>query len=191
MIVAYVRVSTAEQSLNLQLDAVKAAGAERTFTDVASGNRDDRPGLIAAIAFARPGDTLLVWRLDRLGRSLPHLVATLNDLSTRNIGFRSLTESIDSGTAGGRLVLNLFASLASFERDLLRERTMAGLNAARARGRVGGRPQIMTLKMVSKAQTLLAEPNVKVADVCKIMGVGRSTLYRHTKQAKASAATPK
>lgn len=141
MHIGYARVSTTDQHLDLQTDALHAAGCERLYTDTVSGAKVDRPGLTAALDACRPGDTLVVWKLDRLGRSLPHLVETVRDLIARGVGFQSLQESIDTTTSGGKLVFHIFASLAEFERDLIRERTNAGLSAARARGRKGGRPK--------------------------------------------------
>src|SRR3954467_10501673 len=138
MLVGYARVSTEDQNLDLQRDALTRAGCERIFTDVASGAKDDRTGLAGALAFLRPGDTLVVWKLDRLGRSLKHLIETVTALQARKIGFRSPQESIDTTTSGGKLIFHVFGALAEFERDLIRERTQAGLQAARARGRKGG-----------------------------------------------------
>src|SRR5579883_1047101 len=140
MQIGYARISTGDQTLALQEDALRKAGCERLFQDIASGARAERPGLAKALEQLRAGDTLVVWRLDRLGRSLQHLLATLTDLDKRGIGFKSLTENIDTTTPGGRLVFHIFGSIAEFERDLIRERTNAGLNAARARGHKGGRP---------------------------------------------------
>jgi DNA invertase Pin-like site-specific DNA recombinase len=140
MLVGYARVSTVDQRLDLQQDALRDAGCERIFTDTASGAKAARPGLTAALETCRAGDILVVWKLDRLGRSLTHLVETVHALATRGIGFRSLQEQLDTTTSGGKLIFHIFASLAEFERDLIRERTNAGLAAARARGRKGGRP---------------------------------------------------
>src|SRR5207248_9019601 len=145
MLIGYARVSTHDQTLDLQQDALEKAGCGKIFTDTASGAKAERKGLEEALAYVREGDTLVVWRLDRLGRSLKHLLETITTLNTRKIGFKSLTESIDTTTSNGRLIFNIFASLAEFERDLIRERTKAGLQAARARGRVGGRPKVKTL----------------------------------------------
>src|ERR671917_1025350 len=145
MQIGYARVSTEEQTLNLQLDALKAAGCEQIFTDRVSGARAERPGLTNALGHLRDGDTLVVWRLDRLGRSLPHLIETVTALAARGVGFKSLTESIDTTSSGGKLIFHIFGALAEFERDLIRERTHAGLTAARARGKVGGRPRAEAL----------------------------------------------
>jgi len=143
MLIGYARVSTHEQDLSLQLDDLKRAGCEKIFEDKVSGAKTDRPGLQEALEYVREGDTLLVWRLDRLGRSLIHLIETVSQLEERGIGFRSLQESIDTTSSGGRLVFQIFGALAEFERNLIRERTLAGLSAARARGRTGGRPKAL------------------------------------------------
>src|SRR4029450_13518367 len=141
MLIGYARVSTHDQTLALQQDALKQAGCERLFTDTASGAKADRPGLDQAVSFARSGDTLVVWKLDRLGRSLPHLIETVTGLQDRGIGFKSLTEQIDTTTSGGKLIFHVFAALAEFERDVIRERTQAGLQAGPARGCPGGGPR--------------------------------------------------
>src|SRR3990170_7616784 len=141
MQIGYARVSTEEQTLELQKDALTAADCSRIFSDVASGANTERQGLAEALNFVRSGDTLVVWKLDRLGRSLKHLIETIRDLEQRQVSFKSLTENIDTTTSGGKLVFHLFGALAEFERDLIRERTQAGLAAARARGRMGGRPK--------------------------------------------------
>jgi len=175
----YARVSTTSQDASLQHDALTAAGCARVWTDVASGSRDDRPQLAQLLERLLPGDTLVVWRLDRLGRSLPHLLATVNELQGRGVGFRSLTESIDTTTAGGRLVFSIFGALADFERQLIRERTIAGLEAARARGRVGGRPTVMGPERIEAARALLAQPGATVTGVAAHLGVSRNTIYRN------------
>lgn len=138
MLLGYARVSTADQTLALQQDALTAVGCARIFTDTASGAKADRSGLAEALAYARPGDTLVVWRLDRLGRSLLHLIQTIGMLEAHGIGFKSLTEQMDTTTSGGKLIFHIFAALSDFERRLIQERTQAGLTAARARGRRGG-----------------------------------------------------
>jgi DNA invertase Pin-like site-specific DNA recombinase len=176
--VGYCRVSTADQNLDLQIDALEKAGCQKVFSDVASGAKDDRTGLAAALEFARPGDRLVVWRLDRLGRSLPHLIATVNGLRDRGVAFKSLTESIDSSSASGRLIFGIFSSLASFERELIRERCMAGLAAARSRGRIGGRPASLDEAKVSMVRTVLRDPNSSVTELARTLGVSRSTIYR-------------
>jgi DNA invertase Pin-like site-specific DNA recombinase len=181
MKIAYSRVSTDDQSLNLQEDELKRAGCERIFSDVASGGGFDRPGLNEALNFVREGDTLVVWRLDRLGRSLKELIETVSALQKRGIGFQSLRESIDTTTPGGKLVFHLFGSLAEFERDLIRERTKAGLASARARGRLGGRPKALDSKKAKIAASLLANRESSVAEICETLGVSKATLYRHIK----------
>ena len=146
MNIGYARVSTFEQNMDLQLDALKSDGCEKIFTDTASGSKDDRPGLTEAIEFLRKGDTLVVWKLDRLGRSLRHLIDVVATLHQDERSFRSLQENIDTTTATGKLVFHVFGALAEFERDIIRERTLAGLEAARLRGKVGGRPRVMSEK---------------------------------------------
>jgi DNA invertase Pin-like site-specific DNA recombinase len=177
MILGYARVSTSDQDEALQLDALAKAGSDRVFTDRASGAIDDRPGLADLIDHARPGDVVVVWRLDRLGRSLRHLIDTVRQLEDRAVGFRSLTESIDTSSPGGKLVFHVFAALAEFERDLIRERTRAGLAAASARGRVGGRPSVWTEEKREQAQRMLADGK-PVATVANVLGVSRASVYR-------------
>jgi len=177
MLVGYARCSTADQNLYLQQDALSQAGCERIFDDIISGARTERPGLAAALDFARSGDVLVVWRLDRLGRSLPHLLEVVGALEQRGVGFRSLTEAIDTTTSGGKLVFHLFGALAEFERNLIRERTNAGLAAARARGRIGGRRPTMTGEKLEAAKKLLAD-GTPPRDVARVVGVSIPTLYR-------------
>jgi DNA invertase Pin-like site-specific DNA recombinase len=179
MLVGYARVSTGDQSLDLQEDALRKAGCGRLFTDVASGAKDERAGLAEALAFLRPGDTLVVWKLDRLGRSLQHLIETVTALQTRKVGFRSLQESIDTTTSGGKLVFHVFGALAEFERDLIRERTQAGLQAARARGRKGGRPRSLDARTLAQARSLHRDPANTIAAICATLGISRATFYRH------------
>src|SRR3990170_1172901 len=154
MLIGYARVSTHEQTLNLQQDALTKAGCTKIFTDTASGAKVERKGLEEALNYVRKGDTLVVWRLDRLSRSLPHLIATMTDLLERGIGFKSLTENIDTTTSGGKLIFHIFGALAEFERNLIRERTQAGLVAARARGKKGGRPKVLTGRRLGIARDL-------------------------------------
>lgn len=178
-LIGYARVSTVEQSLDLQVDALDKVGCHRVFTDVVSGAKAERPGLAQAMDYLRPGDTLVVWKLDRLGRSIKHLIKTINGLKEEGIEFRSLQEAIDTSSAGGKLLFHIMGALAEFERDLIRERTQAGLAAALARGRKGGRPPAMGEKKKRMAEKLLQDPTLTVGEVCKTLGVGRSTLYRH------------
>jgi DNA invertase Pin-like site-specific DNA recombinase len=156
MLIGYARVSTQDQTLDLQTDALTKAGCEKIFQDTTSGAKSERPGLQEAIDHLRAGDTLVVWRLDRLGRTLKHLIATVTDLSDKGIGFKSLQENMDTTTSGGKLIFHIFGALAEFEREVIRERTNAGLQAARARGRLGGRPKLQTLdpKKVALARKL-------------------------------------
>jgi DNA invertase Pin-like site-specific DNA recombinase len=188
--IGYARKSTAEQRLDLQTDALERAGCERIFSDSASGARDDREGLANALAAAQPGDILVVWKIDRLGRSLTHLIETINGLGQRGVGFHSLTENIETVSPGGRLVLAIFAALSEFERSLIVSRTQAGLEAARARGRFGGRPEKMDDRKISAARRLLADPSVRIDDVCNAMQVSRSTLYRHLGKNPVQALIP-
>jgi DNA invertase Pin-like site-specific DNA recombinase len=179
MLVGYARVSTTEQTLDLQLDALKKAGCSKIFTDTASGAKTERKGLDEALSYVREGDTLVVWRLDRLGRSLKHLIETVSQLDTRKIGFKSLTEQIDTTTSGGKLIFHIFGALAEFERNLIRERTHAGLQAARARGRVGGRPKKLQGAKVAMAQQLYADKTNSIDEICKTLHISRATLYRY------------
>ena len=179
MFIGYARVSTEDQHLHLQTDALKQAGCEKIFTDEISGAVGERPGLTEALTFLRLGDTLVVWRLDRLGRSLKDLIARVEELQQRQVEFRSLTENIDTSTSGGKFMFHLFSALAEFERDLIRERTLAGLKAARARGRLGGRPRIMPPAKIQMAAGLMQNSTISVRDICKHLGVSRTTLYRY------------
>ena len=179
MLVGYARVSTQDQTPALQLDALKAAGCDRVFQEKASGAQRDRPELAAALDYMRAGDTLVVWKLDRLARSMKQLIETVEKMEGRQIGFRSLTEAIDTTTAGGRLIFHVFAALAEFERSVIKERTTAGLAAARARGRKGGRPRALSEKDIAAARAMLSDPEITVDEVARRLGVGPATLYRH------------
>jgi DNA invertase Pin-like site-specific DNA recombinase len=186
VLIGYMRVSKADgsQVLDLQRDALLAAGAasDRLYQDHASGKRDDRPGLDACLKSLRNGDTLVAWKLDRIGRDLRHLVNLVHDLTTRGVGLRVLAgegAAIDTTTANGRLMFGFFAALAEFERELIVERTRAGLASARSRGRNGGRPFKMTPAKLRLAQAAMGQPGTKVADLCTELGVSRQTLYRH------------
>ncbi len=177
-LLGYARVSTDEQDFSLQHDALRAAGCVRIFSDTASGALDERPKLTEALDHVRAGDTLVVWRLDRLGRSLRHLIDTVTALAERGVGFRSLQESLDTTSSGGRLVFHLFGALAEFERELIRERTNAGLAAARARGRKGGRPTVMTPDKLKIAREMYDSRKHTTAAIAAVVGVSRATLYR-------------
>jgi DNA invertase Pin-like site-specific DNA recombinase len=164
--------------MDLQKDALAKAGCQETFVDVASGAKTARTGLDQAIKYLRRGDTLVVWRLDRLGRSLRHLVDIVASLQDRGVGFRSLQESIDTQTASGKLFLHVFGALAEFERELVKERTLAGLKAAADRGRKGGRPRLMDAGKIQLAKTLHKEKSITVLEICRTLGVSKGTLYR-------------
>jgi DNA invertase Pin-like site-specific DNA recombinase len=186
MLVGYMRVSKADGSQvnDLQRDAMKRAGvdAEHLYEDAASGKRDDRPGLAACLKALRRGDTLVVWKLDRLGRDLRHLVNTVHDLTERGIGFKVLTghgAAIDTTSPSGKLVFGIFAALAEFERELIIERTKAGIAAARARGRHGGRPYKMTAAKLRLAMAAMGKPETTIGELCRELGIVRQTLYRH------------
>jgi DNA invertase Pin-like site-specific DNA recombinase len=182
MLIGYARVSTQDQTLHLQKDALEKISCSKIFTDTASGAKIDRIGLEEALEYVREGDTLVVWKLDRLGRSLKHLIETITKLNNRKIGFKSITENIDTTTSGGKLIFHIFGALAEFERDIIRERTQAGLLAARARGRRGGRPKAPTLdtsKKVAIAQALYNDKTNSINDICKTLNISRATLYRN------------
>ena len=185
MQVGYARVSTQDQKPDLQLDALGVAGCEKVFEEKASGAQRERPQLVAALDYLRAGDTLVVWKLDRLARSLKQLIETVELLESKGIGFRSLTESIDTTTSGGRLIFHIFAALAEFERNIIRERTTAGLNAARARGKVGGRPKSLSEADISAARALLSDPAITTRQIAERLGISVSTLYKHIPAARA------
>lgn len=176
MIIGYARVSTQDQNPELQLNALRGAGCEELFQEKATGKFRERPELTACLRSMRKGDTLVVWKLDRLARSLKDLVEIVHDLNQRGVGFRSLTEAIDTHSSGGRLVFHLFGALAEFEHSLIRERTMAGLVAARARGRKGGRKPVMSKADTRKAAAMLSDPNITKTEVAKHFSVSRVTL---------------
>ena len=189
MKIGYARVSTDEQTHALQLDALKAAGCEQIYQDTITGVREARSGLTQTLSHLRAGDTLVVWKLDRLGRTLKQLIDLMNQFNTQGIGFQSLTEQIDTTTPGGKLIFHIFAALAEFERDVIRERTQAGLAAARARGKKGGRPRVKQLndaKKVALARKLYADKESSIASICSTLGVSRTTLYRYLKTNEAS-----
>ncbi|MDG2522142.1 recombinase family protein [Caulobacter segnis] len=178
MLIGYARVSTNEQNLDLQKDALLAAGCERIFEEKVSGSREDRTSLSAALSHLRAGDTLVVWKLDRLGRTVRQLVELVSKLEKRGVHFASLTDRIDTSTASGRFFFHVMAALAEMERDLVRDRTRAGLAAAKARGRHGGRPLKLSGLQIEHARRLLADPTITGTDVARTLGVARSTLYR-------------
>jgi DNA invertase Pin-like site-specific DNA recombinase len=179
LFVGYARVSTRDQNPALQIDALTGAGCDRVFTEKASGAQRDRPELRAALDYIRAGDTLVVWKLDRLARSVRQLVETAEDLQKREIGLKVLTQQIDTTTPGGRLVFHVFAAVAEFERELTLERTHAGLASARAMGRRGGRKPSMGEPEIKRAKAMLSDPSITVEEVARQMGVQPSTLYRH------------
>lgn len=183
-LIGYARVSTVEQDTALQTDALSKAGCERIFEDTASGAKADRLGLAAALSYAREGDALVVWRLDRLGRSLSHLIEMISALEERGVGFRSITESIDTTTSGGRLIFHVFGALGQFERDLIRERTKAGLAAAAARGRKGGRKPVVSTEKLQRAQELIAN-GLTVREAAARIKVGKTALYAALQAANA------
>lgn len=182
MIIGYARVSTDDQSLDLQTDALNATGCHCIFTDAISGIIDDRPGLAKAFSHLRSGDTLVVWRLDRLGRSLKHLIDTTVWLAGQDISFRSLTENIDTATSTGKLMLGIFGALAEFEKDLIHERTMAGLASARARGRIGGRKPTISAAKVRAVTSLADTEKWSIRDACKEVGISETSYYRLAKR---------
>jgi DNA invertase Pin-like site-specific DNA recombinase len=183
MLIGYARVSTADQKPALQVDALQDVGCERIFTDTISGSKDTRRGLDEALSHLRPGDVLVVWKLDRLGRSLKHLIETVTNLQARGIGLKSLTEQIDTTTPGGKLIFHVFGALAEFERDLIRERTQAGLIAARARGKHGGRPRALSPKKLAQLHALAADPTNAIGDILDTLKISRATYYRYVKSA--------
>ena len=179
MFVGYARVSLPEQHLALQTDALQRAGCERLYTDTVSGGQAERPGLRTALEVLRAGDTFVVWKLDRLGRSLSHLVETIQDLHQQGIHFKSLQEHIDTTSGAGKLVFHLFAALAEFERDLIRERTRAGLAAARERGKLGGRPKALRPHQAARVRALYNARELSVPEICVLFGIGKTTVYRY------------
>src|SRR5262245_58005533 len=187
MLIGYARVSTDDQTTALQIAALKRAGCKRIFEEKASGAKADRPELAKAMTIAREGDVLVVWKLDRLGRSLPHLITTICGLADGGVGFRSLTENVDTTSPGGKLVFHLFGALAEFERDIIRERTMAGLAAARAQGRIGGRRRVMSAEDLKLARTLIADPAWTRNAIAARIGVSHMTVFRELKRAGVSA----
>ena len=188
MKIGYARISTNEQNLSLQMDALEKADCGKIFHDQISGAKTQRPGLDEALAYLREGDVLVVWRLDRLGRSLKHLIELVNVLEERGIGFQSLQESIDTTTSGGRLIFHIFGALAEFERGLIQERTYAGLVAARARGRTGGRPKSLNAKKTALLYRLYDEKKHSIQEICELVGVSKSTLYSYLRERETKSA---
>jgi len=187
MRIGYARVSTNDQSTDLQTDALTHAGCEKIFTEVASGAKADRPELAKVIDYLRKGDTLVVWKLDRLARSMSQLITTMNELEARGIGFHSLTEAIDTSTSTGKFTFNIFAALAAFERELIKDRTQEGLRAAAARGRRGGRPRALSEEQKRMALAMLKVEDITAKQIAEQLGIGRSTLYRHIPEARKAA----
>lgn len=187
MLIGYARVSTDDQNLDLQRDALKANGCERIFEDKASGAKAERPALSALIDTLRAGDTVVIWRLDRLGRSIKDLIHLVERLAEAGVALRSLQENIDTSTIGGELVFHLFAALAQFERKLIQERTQAGLSAARARGRMGGRPKRLDPAKQALALRLYHERTHTIEEICRMMGISKSTLYNYLEAVDGNA----
>ncbi|RTL67096.1 MAG: recombinase family protein [Pseudonocardiaceae bacterium] len=178
-IIGYARVSTTDQTPDLQIDALKSAGAHRIFIETASGAKTDRPQLAAALDYLRPGDTLAVWKLDRLARSIRQLIDTIDALDREGCGFRSLTEAIDTTTPTGKLTFHIFGALTEFERSIIRERTVAGLAAAKARGRRGGRPRVMSDSMIVAAKAMIRDGSMTIKEIADQLGVSDGTLYKY------------
>ena len=189
-VLGYARVSTHEQTLDLQRDALSAAGATTIYEDTATGKNAERPELSQCLKALREGDTLVVWRLDRLGRNVQDLLRIVNELEDRGIAFMSLTESISTKGPTGKLIFHLFAALAEFERELIRERTLAGLAAARARGRVGGRPRALDARGEKQAVAMMKNKDLAITEIARILGVSRSTLYNLNARANRATVGP-
>jgi DNA invertase Pin-like site-specific DNA recombinase len=187
MLVGYARVSTYDQNLDLQKDDLTKAGCEKIFLDTVSGVASERPGMEQAFEYIREGDTLVVWRLDRLGRSLKHLIELIGCLDERGIGFKSLQESIDTTTSGGKLVFHIFGALAEFERNLIKDRTIAGLAAAKSRGRMGGRPRVFDQQKMKAALKLYEEREQTVQEICNVMGISKATFYNYVHRSPVKA----
>lgn len=180
--VGYARVSTLDQNLDAQIDALTKAGCKRIFQDKASAVKENRPGLQEALNYLRKGDILVVWKLDRLGRSLINLIEIIRAFNEKGVGFQSLQENIDTSTSSGKLIFHIFSSLAEFERDLIRDRTKASLMAARARGRVGGRPKLLDEKQIQLLKQLHADKSNSIESICKTFKFSRATLYKYLKR---------
>lgn len=182
MLIGYARVSGNDQNLSLQMDALKNAGCKKIYTDKITGTKAERPGLNQVLDALRKGDILIVWRLDRLGRSLKHLIALIEDLNKKNIGFRTIQESMDTTTPGGKLIFHIFGALAEFERNLIRERTLHGIEAARARGKLGGRPKALDNKKRELVIKLYHDKSQSVKEICDIMKISKQTLYNYVNE---------
>ena len=185
MLIGYARVSTHDQNLDLQKDALLKADCEKIYVDKKTGSHINRDGLEKAIEMLRAGDTLVVWRLDRLARSLKHLIELINHFDERKIGFKSLTESISTTTSSGKLIFHIFGALAEFERSVIADRTLAGLAAARARGRLGGRPPTLSDKQQTLAVKLYKEGKHSIKEICQMMNISKPTLYSYVSKNKA------
>jgi len=191
MKIGYARVSTPDQNLIMQEDALKKDGCQEIFSDIVSGVKSQRPGLDKALSYLREGDVLVVWKLDRLGRSIQHLIETIRSLSDRKIGFKSLQENIDTSTSSGKLVFHIFSALAEFERELIRERTDAGLKAARIRGRLGGRPALLDNRAIHRMIEMYDEQKNTVAEICKIYSISRPSFYNYLNKKRTTGMTDK
>ncbi len=185
--IGYARVSTLDQQLDMQEDALNKSNCHKIFTDKISGAKAERPGLKAALEYLRTGDSLVVWRLDRLARSLKDLIQLVTQLNDKGIHLHSLTESIDTSTLNGKLVFHIFAALAEFERELIRERTKAGLTAARARGRNGGRPRLLSTQQQEKLKKLIKDPSFSPKELQEMFGVSRATLYKYAEMRQGAS----
>lgn len=186
MKIGYARTSTEDQNQDLQTDALKEAGCEKFFTDKISGAKSNRPGLNAALEYIRPGDCLVVWKLDRLGRSLKHLIEVVETLESKKIGFISLQDGFDTTTNGGKFIFQIFGALAEFERNLIRERTKAGLEAARARGKFGGRKEKLKPAQISALKMMYDSKNHSLKEICETFNVSKPTLYRYLRKTNDS-----
>ena len=191
MKIGYARISTTDQRLTMQEDALKKDGCQEIFSDIVSGVKSQRPGLDKALSYLREGDVLVVWKLDRLGRSIQHLIETIRSLSDRKIGFKSLQENIDTSTSSGKLVFHIFSALAEFERELIRERTDAGLKAARIRGRLGGRPALLDNRAIHRMIEMYDEQKNTVAEICKIYSISRPSFYNYLNKKRTTGMTDK
>ncbi|GAB4393229.1 MAG: recombinase family protein [Gammaproteobacteria bacterium] len=189
ILIGYARVSTADQYLRMQEDTLKSIGCKDIYKDIASGAKAARPGLFEALSHLREGDTLVVWKLDRLGRSLAHLIQTVKDLNDKGIGFKSLQENIDTTTSGGQLIFHIFGALAEFERELIRERTQAGLKAARVRGRLGSRPPTLSPHDIKKLKKHYEKGELSIQEICKLFNITKPTLCRYLKPKKTKVIT--